>query len=134
MIEPELFKNLKALEDASFPKACTSCGKQYENEAAFVNQTSTCHEAPCVVESKDQDGKAYIRVARQCSCGQAILDHFGNRRDTSTKGEFRRQAFEKVVQQLVKQGISPARAREELINHMQNKKSALLEQLGVFNR
>ncbi|TQV74116.1 hypothetical protein FLL45_14765 [Aliikangiella marina] len=134
MNENQLFNNLKALEDASFPKACSNCGKRYENEQAFISQTTAYQSAPQVSESIDEAGNTYIKIARQCACGQAILDHFGDRRDTSEQGDVRRLAFDKVVKQLVEHGLTAEQAREELINHMHNKKSPLLEKLGVFTR
>lgn len=129
-----LFRNLKALEDASFPKECTKCSRRFENETEYIKQTTPYEEVSGFTESKDKSGKTYLKLVRRCHCGEPILDYFGNRRDESKQGELRRQAFDKVVNSLIKKGLSREQAREELLNHLSNKKSALLESLGIFNR
>lgn len=132
--DQSLFRNLKALEDASFPKECTQCQRRFENEDEYIKLTTPYEEASGFTESKDNSGKVYLKLVRRCQCGEPILDYFGNRRDESKQGELRRQAFEKVIKNLEERGLSRAQARTELINHLRNKKSALLESLGIFNR
>ncbi|WP_444997165.1 hypothetical protein [Aliikangiella sp. IMCC44359] len=129
-----LFKNLKALEDASFPKLCSNCDTEFKNEKDYIENTIPYSESSGFTESKDNNGKSYIKLMRKCQCGTPVLDHFSDRRDVSPKGELRRQAFEKVVQSLIDKGLSREQARKELISHMHNKKSKLLEQMGIFNR
>ena len=129
-----LFKNLKALEDASFPKECANCQRRFENESDYIQLTTPYQEASGFTESKDKSGKVYLKLVRRCQCGEPILDYFGNRRDESKQGELKRQAFEKVINSLIAKGLSREQARTELLNHLNNKKSALLESLGIFNR
>jgi len=129
-----LFKNLQALEDASFPKACDKCGARFENEKDYIDNTSPHQQSPGLSEIKDKKGRTFLKLIRKCHCGQPILDHFGDRRDKSQKGEVRRGAFDKVVNSLVDKGLNATKARLELINHMNNKKSFVLEKMGIFRR
>lgn len=129
-----LFNNLQALEDASFPKACGQCGRRFENEKDYIQNTLPYQKSPGISESKDHKGRVFLKLIRKCHCGQPILDHFGDRRDNSEQGELRRKAFNKVVKTLVEKGLTAKDARKELINHMNNKKSDVLEKMGVFRR
>ena len=129
-----LIKNLHALEDASFPKACDNCGARFENETDYIRNTFPYQQEPRLKAIQDKKGRTYLKLIRKCQCGQPILDHFGDRRDNSNQGEIRRKAFDKVVHSLIKQGLSMDRARLELLNHMNNQKSTVLERMGIFNR
>ncbi|MGX5172967.1 oxidoreductase [Aliikangiella sp. IMCC44653] len=128
----ELFKNLKALEDASFPKACHKCGNRFENEAEYIAKTIPYTKSPSIAESQDNAGQSFVKVIRQCNCGMPIVDHFGDRRDMSQRGEIRRQAFEKVIVSLIEKGVSREIARQEMMKYMRGNKSLLLEKLGIF--
>lgn len=129
-----LFKNLQALEDASFPKACQKCGDRFENEIDYFQNTTPYKKGSGLTEAKNEQGDSYVKLVRVCHCGQPILDHFGDRRDTSKKGEIRRQAFNKVIRNLTEAGLDKNLARTELLNYMNNKKSDILEKMGIFNR
>jgi len=132
MSNAELFAKLKALEDASFPKECSKCGTRFENEKDYIEKSVAYQKAPKVTECQDDQGKVYLKLVRNCRCGQPILDHFGDRRDQSKQGEMRRKAFDKVIKTLIEKGLSAESARAELLNHMNNRKSPILEKLGIF--
>jgi len=132
MDNTQLFKNLKALEDASFPKECSQCGTRFENEKDYIEKSVAYQKAPNLSECQDENGQVYLKLIRNCRCGQPILDHFGDRRDQSKQGAMRRKAFDKVIKTLIEKGLTAKSARNELLNHMNNKKSPLLEKLGVF--
>ncbi len=127
-----LFKNLQALEDASFPKECSQCEARFESEKHYIENTVPYQKQPALVEEQDKNGRIFLKLIRKCLCGQPILDHFGDRRDQSKQGELRRQAFDKVIITLVEKGLPIEKVRHELLNHMSNKKSDVLENLGVF--
>ncbi len=129
-----LFLNLQALEDASFPKTCDKCNARFENETDYVSNTLDYKKSSGLIEAKDKTGSSFVKLIRVCRCGQPIIDHFGDRRDNSKQGELRRKAFNKVVNSLIKKGLTRQKARKELLNHMNNKKSKLLEQLGIFTK
>jgi len=129
-----LFQDLQALEDASFPKACSRCNIKFENEKDYIKNTTRYEKSPSLTEMQDANGGVYLKLIRKCRCGQPILDHFGDRRDKSKQGELRRQAFNKVINTLIDKGLSATTARIELLNHINNKKSKVLENLGVFKR
>lgn len=134
MKKGQLYKNLRALEDSAYPKECEKCGLVYDNERDYIDKTIAFHKAPSFTESVDKNGKTFLKLIRQCHCGAPILDHFGDRRDMSEKGELRRQAFEKVIQSMLEHGLSRKEARKELLNHLNHQKSPLLEKLGILNR
>ncbi len=129
-----LFKNLRALEDASFPKQCDACGNTFKNEKEYINNTSPYSEDSGLTEFKNSEGTTYLKLIRKCHCGKPILDHFTDRRDLSPQGELRRQAFDKVINNLINHGLKRHQARKELLNHINHKKSKILENLGIFNR
>lgn len=129
-----LYENLQALEDASFPKACDNCGMKFKNEQEYIEKSRPYQESTGFTQALSESGECFVKLIRECQCGQPILDHFSDRRDNSKKGEMRRKAFEKVVSDLVERGFKKETAREELLNHMRGRPSKLLTRLGVFSR
>ena len=129
-----LYENLKALEDASFPKACDKCGAIFNNEEEYISKSRPYQESTGFTEVLTKSGECYVKLIRECLCGQPILDHFSDRRDNSEQGEMRRKAFEKVIEDLVNRGFKKEVAREELLNHMKGRTSKVLTRLGVFSR
>ena len=125
-----LIKNLRALEYASYPKACDKCGARFENEIDYIQNTTPYQKDPGLKEIQDKKGRAYLKLIRRCQCGQPILDHFCDRRDKSSQAKIRRRAFDKVVDSLVKKGLSSDKARLELLNHMHNKKKRCVRTYG----
>ena len=134
MDNQQLYKDLQALEDASFPKSCSRCGEVFKNEQEYIAKTTAYKNSSGLAQAMDNQGESYIKLARQCLCGQPILDHFSDRRDNSKQGELRRIAFEKVINDLVAKGIERDTARQELLNHMQGVESPILVKFGIFNR
>lgn len=134
MDNQQLYKDLQALEDASFPKSCCQCGEVFQNEQEYVIKTTTYNNTSGLAQAMDSKGESFVKLARQCLCGQPILDHFSDRRDTSKQGELRRCAFEKVINDLVAKGVRPEIARHELLNHMRGVESPILVKFGIFNR
>ncbi len=128
-----LYRNLQALEDASFPKRCEKCDMVYENEAEYIQKSLPYQKTSGLIEAED-NGKNFIKLIRVCPCGEPILDHFGDRRDNSKQGEIRRRAFEKVIIELVNKGIQRSVARKELLKHMRGQKSFLLTEMGIFTQ
>lgn len=129
-----LIKSLQALDDASFPKSCDGCGKVFKCERDYLQNTIPCQHNPNLTEITDRKGRRFLKLARNCTCGKPIVDYFDDRRDKSKKGEIKRSAFNKVINTLLQEGLKREQARTELINYMSNKKSPLLEKLGVFKR
>jgi len=130
----ELFANLKALDDASFPKQCPRCQRIYQNLADYIAQTQNDDQSSGIAAEQDERGQTYVAVIRRCTCGTRLLDHFNDRRDNSERGQKRRRAFDKVVEHLVQQGVEREQARNELLKHMHGQSSKLLEQFGIFSK
>jgi uncharacterized C2H2 Zn-finger protein len=133
MARDVLFKNLQALEDASFPKACEQCGSVFNNEKEYIEKTRAYKKRSGFAAVQNEQGNTYIKLVRECLCGKPILDHFGDRRDPSQQGEVRRKAFTKVIKTLIDKGLSPDQARTERLNYMSSKSSKILEKLGIFS-
>ncbi|MCW8877104.1 MAG: hypothetical protein OQJ89_03780 [Kangiellaceae bacterium] len=133
MDNQQLYKDLQALEDASFPKSCDKCGEIFQNEHEYIAKSTAYNGSSGLAQARDNQGERFVKLARRCLCGQPILDHFNDRRDTSKQGELRRMAFEKVVNDLVAKGIKREIARQELLNHMRGIESKILVEFGIFN-
>ncbi|WP_444994637.1 oxidoreductase [Aliikangiella sp. IMCC44359] len=132
MESKELFDDLVALEECSFPKKCETCGAVYNSVEDFTQKTAHINQKSGLKASEDDDGETILELFRNCVCGSTLLDFFADRRDMSEAGNNRRQAFEKVLKYIIKQGIERDVAREELKYYLKHKKSELLAKLGVF--
>ena len=133
MEDNTLFDDLVALERCSFPKKCAACGAVYPNVEDFISKTEAINKKTGLKSSEGEDGETIIELFRNCLCGSTLLDFFENRRDISGSGVKRREAFEKVLVHLVKNGMDEKLARRELLYYMKHKKSRILEEAGIFN-
>ena len=80
----DLFRSLRALEEATFPKVCRNCGHRYEDAAEFLAATRQVRpDHTGLKEGIDEDGAAIVEVFRNCACGSTLLETFSDRRDQS---------------------------------------------------
>nr|WP_305906829.1 hypothetical protein [Methylomarinum sp. Ch1-1]MDP4519536.1 hypothetical protein [Methylomarinum sp. Ch1-1] len=87
-------QGLIALFDASFPKKCSVCGREYHNAQQFFQETKELPTGKsCLKEAIEDDGTAVVEVFRNCACGSTLMDEFSNRRDTTEHGRLRRKNF-----------------------------------------
>ena len=133
-IDDTLFDDLVALEQSSFPKKCVTCGAVYKDIEDFTSRTVEVQGRSGLKTSEDDDGETILELFRNCECGSTLLDFFENRRDTSEQGLRRRKAFDTVLNDLVEKGLEVEVARKELKHYMKYKKSAILEEFGVFQK
>lgn len=134
MMKPEnkeLFEGLQALSDSAFPKKCSNCGRLYHSPAEFLTHSQAIPGRSGLKESFDEDDSTIVEVFRNCECGSTLLDFFENRRDTSEKGNRRREVFGKMLVLLQGKGLTIEEAREELKGVMNGKPSERLAQLGI---
>ncbi|MDX1552116.1 MAG: hypothetical protein R3198_05795 [Marinobacter sp.] len=134
MMEPEnkaLFEGLQALSDSAFPKKCSNCGRLYHSPEEFLTRSQAIPGKSGLKESLDDDDSTIVEVFRNCECGSTLLDFFEDRRDTSEKGNRRREVFGKMLVLLQDKGLSIEEAREELKGVMNGKPSERLAQLGI---
>ena len=127
----ELFKGLKALSDASFPKHCASCGREYASVEDYVEKTDDVYGKSGLKKGYDDDDKPIVELFRNCICGSTLMDCFSDRRDVSEAGLKRRKMFEKLIAMLTSKGVSADTARVELMKVLKGEPSELLEKLGV---
>lgn len=127
----ELFDGLQALSDSAFPKKCGNCGREYRSPDEFLARSQAIPGRSGLKESLDEDDTAIVEVFRNCECGSTLLDFFEDRRDTSAKGNRRREVFGKMLELLKDKGLSTAEARDELKGVMNGRPSETLARLGV---
>jgi len=127
----ELFKGLKALSDASFPKRCTNCGAAYASVEDYVGKTEDVSGQSGLKRGYDDDDRTIVYLFRNCVCGSTLMDCFNDRRDVSEAGIKRRALFDKLIDGLRRRGLSVATARRELRSVLQGEPSAVLKELGI---
>lgn len=127
----ELFKGLKALSEASFPKRCASCGQEYSSVEDYVEKTDDVYGKSGLKKGYDDDDKPIVELFRNCTCGSTLMDCFSDRRDVSEVGLKRRKMFGKLIEMLTSKGVPADKARGELMKVLKGESSALLEKLGV---
>jgi hypothetical protein len=127
----ELFKDLKALSDASFPKRCAMCGQVYSSVKEYVEKTQDVSGQSGLKKGYDDDDKPIVELFRNCVCGSTLMDCFNDRRDISEAGLKRRALFGKLIAMLESKGLEAGVARKELLKVMRGEPSAVLEKLGI---
>ena len=123
----DLFRSLRALEEATFPKVCRNCGHRYEDAAEFLAATRQVRpDHTGLKEGIDEDGAAIVEVFRNCACGSTLLESFSDRRDQSANGLLRRKRFGEMLDKLVADGVEFTRARAELLKLMRGQPHDLI--------
>lgn len=126
-----LFKGLKALSEASFPKRCASCGQEYASVEDYVEKTDDVFGQSGLKKGYDDDDKPIVELFRNCVCGSTLMDCFSDRRDVSEAGLKRRKMFGELIRILTTKGVAADTARTELMKVLRGESSSLLEKLGV---
>lgn len=122
-----LFQGLNALEEASFPRTCTTCGRVYETAEQYLRETGNVSGRKSgLKESLDDNGQSCVEVFRNCVCGSTLMNVFSNRRDTTEAGLRRRQRFNELIDFLVASGLAIEVARRELLIVMRGGRSEIL--------
>ena len=127
----ELFKGLKALSDATFPKRCAACGMEYTTVEDYIRDTEDISGQSGLKKGYDDDDKPIVELFRNCPCGSTLMDCFSDRRDLSEAGLKRRKLFGQLMEMLTSKGLEENVARTELKKILRGKPSAVLEKLGV---
>jgi len=88
-----VFDGLKPLP-LKFPRKCNNCGREYANEAEFLQQTQALRsDRSPLKEAEGEDGETIVEVFRNCVCGSTLMDEFQSRRDDTPEGRSRRDAW-----------------------------------------
>lgn len=125
--DKELFKGLKELAEAAFPKHCKSCGRTFQTAAEFVAQTVPVRAGKSgLKKSVDDDGNSIVELFRNCVCGSTLMDFFSDRRDLSDAGLARRNKFGELLDHLIEKGFDRLVARAELLKVLRGEKSDIL--------
>ncbi len=125
------FAGLKSIVDSAFPKTCPMCGKTYNNEDAFINETTKLNNQTGLKQSYDDDDHTIVELYRNCSCGSTLMNFFGDRRDTSEAGEKRRAKIGELIEYLITQGLEQDLARTELLKAIRGEKSEVLKKIKL---
>jgi hypothetical protein len=129
--EGNLFEGLQALSDSAFPKRCSRCGRQYDSPTDFVRHSRPPRNGSGFKSGYDDDETPLLQLFRNCECGSTLMDFFNDRRDTSERGQKRRQLFGELLEALEQQGLPPEEARPELRKLMNGEHSERLEAMGA---
>jgi hypothetical protein len=127
----ELFKGLKALSDASFPKRCANCGAEYESVKDYVQKTQDVSGQSGLKKGYDDDGKPIVELFRNCVCGSTLMDCFNDRRQATEAGIKRRMLFDKLLKDLQQEGLKASSAREQLLKVLRGEHSEVLTRIGI---
>ena len=102
----ELFKGLKALSDASFPKKCAACGRYYKSVEAFIQHTEVVGKGAGGFKStRDELDRPVVELYRNCPCGSTLMDAFDDRRDRSAAGIKKPDLFGQLMKILANKGL-----------------------------
>lgn len=125
----ELFSGLQELSAGAFPKICPNCGRTYENLAQFLELTVPTGGRSGLKAALDDDDKPVVELFRNCVCGSTLMDFCRSRRDESADGQRRRDTFSRMLDVLVRRGISRDIAHEELLRLTHGERSAIIDNL-----
>ena len=124
----ELYNGLQTLEELSFPKKCSKCGKVYVSLSELVCQTAKLMRQSGLIVADDEDSKPVVGLYRNCTCGTTLLVLCKNRRDVSPRGLRRRETFGELLKMFNAAGVEAAAARQEMQKMMRGEESELLRQ------
>ena len=123
------FIGLKSLVESAFPKKCPMCGKVYNCEQDFINDTTKIRDKTGLKQSYDDDEQPIVELYRNCSCGSTLMNFFGDRRNNDIEGEKRRIKFGELLDYLLSEGLEPTIARGELLKAIRGEKSDILKNI-----
>lgn len=106
----EVFSNQGKFE---FPVHCPSCNRTYDSAEDFVHQTVP--PGPEWTSNISGWNEHSERIVRRCNCNTLIVLPPVMRRDNSTAGAKRREAFAELMAALEKSGLSRDEARTSLL-------------------
>jgi hypothetical protein len=93
--DEDVFSGLHELSKSAFPKNCACCGRIYRSLAEFLSTTTPATaDSSGLKQDQDADGRIFVGLFRNCSCGSTMLESFLNRRDVSEEGSMRRLQFQ----------------------------------------
>ncbi|PRC94249.1 oxidoreductase [Solimicrobium silvestre] len=122
------FAGLKSLSQSDFPKKCACCGRVYQSEEDYFQETKAIRNAHTGLKvAQDDDDGLLVELFRNCVCGSTLLAFFSDRRDQSDAGNIRRKLFDEVLDYIVQTGVAPITARTELLRVIHGEQSDMLE-------
>lgn len=127
--DDDLFAGLQELSAGAFPKICPNCGRTYENLAQFLELTSPIAGHSGLKSALDDDDMPVVELFRNCVCGSTLMDFYRSRRDESDDGRRRRATFNRMLDVLVRRGISRPMAHDELLKLTRGERSAVIDSL-----
>lgn len=127
----EFYKDLRALEENTFPKNCPLCKKVYLSLDDFVLHTNNVMSSRGLIEATRVEDEAMVALFRNCSCGSTLMVECKDRRDISKRGVTARMAFGNLMAMLKKAGVSTDVARQELLTVVRGGESETLKKIGI---
>lgn len=127
----DFYKDLRAIQESTFPKRCALCKTTYKNLADFLERTSKVHSSPGLQAAQAEDDQYMVALFRNCACGSTLMVECRDRRDVSRKGLKAREAFGNLMDMLKKAGVGIETARRELLTVIRGGESKTLKDLGI---
>lgn len=124
----EIYEELKAFVDESFPQECSMCGKVYNSLGDLLDDTEGVGKPGTFVNSLGYQNVPYVDMCRNCSCGSSLMVIFESRRDMSDTGRKRRDDFQLMMDLIMQQGIDQETAQRELLGVLAGHPSQLLSE------
>ena len=123
----DIYSGLCQLAEASFPKRCAACGREYLTSAEFLAATQPVGtNSSGLKQARDDDGQTIVELFRNCVCGSTLLESYINRRDLSDNGILHRKQFQNMVGMLIAAGCPANKARDELLKFIRGQPNVLV--------
>lgn len=110
-----IIEELRSMIADMFPKRCPCCGKVYRDLEDFLAETRPIPAGGSMLENLERDDFSIIDMNRNCTCGSTLMVVTSERRDMSRDGRAFRHRFGEAIKRMVRLGMAPESARNELL-------------------
>jgi hypothetical protein len=124
-------EGLQLLDEFSFPKTCSNCGKTYDTLEEFIAETEPVGHPSGLSEMDFGTRPTIVGLYRNCVCRSTLVAGLKNRRGTSEQAVLAREQFDRLLALLEEQGVPRDVGRRELLKVMDGEESELLKDLGI---
>lgn len=127
----KFYNGLKVLDEYSFPKVCSNCGKRYETVDDFIIETDKVNHPSGLTSFNPRNKSVVVGLYRNCVCHSTLMGTFKDRRDTSEQGIKARKEFDKLLEMLHASGMELEEARTELLKYLRGETSVIPWKLNL---
>jgi hypothetical protein len=116
--DTSLYQGLRAIWDTEFPKTCPKCHRVFHSFEEYLVDTRPLPHSSGLMGYKVGDPGEQVGLFRNCGCGTTVMAFCHDRRDLSESGNKRRELFGELMNRLIANGISTAKARKKLLQEL----------------